>query len=612
MSAVCAERLTAVAVTPAGLRAALRLAETVGGLQVYAPRRLVAEGSTAPVRPFDRIDTLAAELMATATGIVFFLAAGAAVRLIAPYLRAKEADPGVVVVEETCRYAVSLLAGHVGGGNALARRVAACLGAVPVITTATDAADLPAPDLLGRAAGWRHKTPAKAVAAALLAGEPVGLYQDAGEPVAQLDGWPSPWPSGVRQHAALAEVTESAAIIVSDRVLPVNRPDGWLIIRPPSLHLGVGCERGVPEAEIARAVAEHLRAHGLAPGAVAMVATLERKLDEPGLAAWAAGAGLPLRGFPPETLSGVPVPTPSEVVRAAVGTPSVAEAAACLSAGADRPWTAELAGPKGVYGRVTVAVARRRARAGQIAIVGLGPGDPAQMTPAAERALAAAEVVVGYSGYLAQLGSRPAGQRVLGYGLGEERQRCEQAVALAAQGYRAALVGSGDAGVYGMASLTFEVLQERGWDGRWPEVRVLPGITAATAAAALLGAPLGHDFAAISLSDLHTPWATIALRLRAAADADLVVALYNPRSGRRAGHLAAASALLSERRAPATPVGVVRNAFRPDASVMVTTLGELAQAEVDMFTIVLVGNSQTRLVAGHMVTPRGYPQGGGR
>ncbi len=375
----------------------------------------------------------------------------------------------------------------------------------------------------------------------------------------------------------------------------------------------MGCERGVAAGDIAAAVAAHLRKYGLAEGSVAAVATLDRKLDEPGLVAWSAERNLPLRGYAPEALSAMPVPTPSEVVRAAVGTPSVAEAAAALSARGDAGDLsgAELIAPKGVYGRVTVAAARR-CPPGRLSVVGLGPGDPAVMTPAAARAVDGAEVVVGYHGYLAQLGPRPIGQRLEGYSLGEERARAAEAVALAAQGYRVALVSSGDAGIYGMASLTFEVLEDRGWDGAHPAVEVLPGVTAATAAAALLGAPLGHDFAAISLSDLHTPWEAIERRLRAAAEADMVVALYNPRSQRRSEQFVAAAALLGERRAPTTPVGVVRNAFRPDAETLVTTLADLLQARVDMFTIVLVGNSQTRVIAGRMVTPRGYPRGGER
>jgi precorrin-3B C17-methyltransferase len=179
--------------------------------------------------------------------------------------------------------------------------------------------------------------------------------------------------------------------------------------------------------------------------------------------------------------------------------------------------------------------------------------------------------------------------------------RAKQAVAEAAAGRRVAVVCSGDAGVFGMASLVLEVAGPAG-----VEVDIVPGVTAALAAAALLGAPLGHDHAVISLSDLLTPWAAIEARLRAAAAADLVVALYNPRSKGRTWQFDAARAILLEHRPPATPVGVVTDAARPGESVGLTTLGDLDPAAVGMTTCVIVGSSTTRVIGGRMVTPRGY------
>jgi precorrin-3B C17-methyltransferase len=160
-----------------------------------------------------------------------------------------------------------------------------------------------------------------------------------------------------------------------------------------------------------------------------------------------------------------------------------------------------------------------------------------------------------------------------------------------------------------MAALAFAVLAARNWDGSRPEVAVIPGVTAATAAAALLGAPLGQDFAAISLSDLNTPWPVIRRRLEAAAAADLVLALYNPRSGRRPGHLAEAARILLRHRPPDTPVGIVRAAYRPDQEVRIAELGQLASAPADMVTTVVVGSSRTRVVAGRLFTPSRQVEG---
>ena len=181
--------------------------------------------------------------------------------------------------------------------------------------------------------------------------------------------------------------------------------------------------------------------------------------------------------------------------------------------------------------------------------------------------------------------------------------RAKQAVTEACAGRRVAVVCSGDSGVYGMASIAFEIAAA---EAAPVDIEVVPGVTAALAVAALLGAPLGHDHAVISLSDLLTPWGAIEHRVRAAAEADLVTAMYNPRSNGRQWQLPAACAILLEHRAPSTPVGIVTAAGRPDEQVTITTLGEIDPTTVGMTTCVVVGSSTTRIMAGHMVTPRGY------
>jgi len=255
-----------------------------------------------------------------------------------------------------------------------------------------------------------------------------------------------------------------------------------------------------------------------------------------------------------------------------------------------------------------VAVARLRHR-GRLALVGLGPGGPEVRTPQADAELRRASDVVGLDQYVAQVRHllRP-GTRVHESGLGAEEERARCAVALARTGRAVALVGSGDAGVYAMASPALEELADGGPD---VEVVGVPGVTAALAAAALLGAPLGHDHAYVSLSDLHTPWPVIERRVRAAAEGDFVVCFYNPRSRGRREQLPAALDLLAAHRPAATPVGLVRDATRAGEWVEVTTLGALrgdaaALDRVDMTTVVVVGGSLTRLVARRMVTPRGY------
>jgi cobalt-precorrin 5A hydrolase/precorrin-3B C17-methyltransferase len=252
---------------------------------------------------------------------------------------------------------------------------------------------------------------------------------------------------------------------------------------------------------------------------------------------------------------------------------------------------------------VTVAVARRRPR-GRLALVGLGPGARDLLTPRAVEELRRASVIVGLDQYVDQIRDllRP-GTRVLASGLGAEEERARTAVAEARAGHAVALIGSGDAGVYAMAS---PALAEAAED---IDVVGVPGVTAALAAAAILGAPLGHDHVSISLSDLHTPWEVIERRVRAAAEADLVVTFYNPRSRGRDWQLPKALAVLAEHRLPTTPVGIVHAASRPGERSEVTTLAAVdptTLATIDMVTVVTVGNTATRAIAGRMVTPRGY------
>ncbi|MFK0138317.1 precorrin-3B C(17)-methyltransferase [Streptomyces murinus] len=513
--------------------------------------------------------------------LVCFLATGATVRLLAPLLAGKAADPGVVCVDEGGRFAVSLLGGHGGGANELAREVGELLGAEPVVTTATDAVGLAGLDTLGLPC----EGAVAAVSRALLDGEPVVLAAES--------TWPLP-PLPVSPQG-------SYTIRLTDRdVEPGSRE---VLLRPPSLVVGVGASRGAPVDEVLGLIQETLREAGLSPRSVAELATVDAKSKEPGILGAAGRLGVPVVTYSAEELAAVEVPNPSAAPLAAVGTPSVAEAAALLGGG-------ELLVPKrksdASPAMATCAVVRRAGR-GRLAVVGLGPGARDLLTPRATAELRRASVLVGLDQYVDQIRDllRP-GTRVLESGLGAEEERARTAVEQARLGHAVALIGSGDAGVYAMAS---PALAEASDD---IEVIGVPGVTAALAAAAILGAPLGHDHVSISLSDLHTPWEVIERRVRAAAEADLVVTFYNPRSRGRDWQLPKALGILAEHRAPTTPVGVVRNASRPDGSSRVSTLAGLDPASVDMMTVVTVGNTATRTVAGRMVTPRGYRWQNGR
>lgn len=244
---------------------------------------------------------------------------------------------------------------------------------------------------------------------------------------------------------------------------------------------------------------------------------------------------------------------------------------------------------------------------GKIMLVGIGPGSHDHMTHRARAAIAESDVVVGYTTYIKLVADLLEGKEVIRKGMTEELDRAVNALARAREGKKVALISSGDAGVYGMAGPTYEVLFQAGWTPEsGVEVEVVPGASAINACAALVGAPLTHDFCSISLSDLLTPWPVIARRLDAVAAADFVVALYNPKSGRRTQQIVQAQQLLLRHRKPDTPVAVVKSAYRRRERIEFTTLDRMSDCDIGMLTTVLIGNSNTFIRHGLMVTPRGY------
>lgn len=350
------ERYAIVAITRHGTGLGARIQAALPGADLWVPAKFAAAAPagalTFPASP----SRVMAELFQRYTGLIFLVSLGAVVRLIAPHLQDKHLDPAVVVVDDTGQFAIPVLSGHLGGANDLARRVGAALGAQPVITTASDVHQTIAVDLFGRAFGWRIEgwENVTAASAAVVNGEPVAIYQDAGE----ADWWPAdrPLPPGLHRVATLAECAAgAAALVVTDRAeVPAAVRQKAVLYRPRCLVVGVGCNRGTAAAEIRAAVAATLGAHGLSPLAVRNWASIDAKADEEGLLAAAREQGIPLSFFPREQLNAVAVPNPSPAPMRHVGAQGVAEPAALVSAGAG----AELVVPKQKHGNCTVAVAR--------------------------------------------------------------------------------------------------------------------------------------------------------------------------------------------------------------------------------------------------------------
>ncbi len=510
-------------------------------------------------------------------GFVLFCSVGIAVRLVGPLLGSKATDPAVVTVDEAGRFVVPICGGHRGGNN-LARDVAGILGAEAVVTTATDGAGITALDTLP---GFHASGDIAAITRRLVDGQRPAV-------VATLE-WPVPeWNAD-----ADTEPNEDAFIVVTDQQVPPA--PGQVVLNPPSLVVGVGASSDAPATEADRLLRRVLAQAGLSERSVSVVATIDRRANDPVV----TSLDLPVVSFTAEQLATVEVPNPSDVVMSEVGTASVAEAAALLAAGPG----AELIVEKQKASAATVAIARRAVPQGSVSVVGLGPGAVEMRTPQAVTAIRSADVVIGYTYYVDQVDDLCAAHHeVIRSPIGSEVDRCVEALRRAAAGQRVALVCSGDPGVFAMATLVLERAPEFGN----PPVDVVGGVTASLASAAILGAPLAHDHAMISLSDLLTPWEHIVRRVTAVAEADMAVAFYNPKSQRRVTQLDEAITILSKHRPGTTPVAVVVNATREGERTFLSTLDTFDASVVDMFSLVVVGSSTTQIINGRMVTPRGY------
>jgi cobalt-precorrin 5A hydrolase/precorrin-3B C17-methyltransferase len=601
MTDLLPDDIAIIVLGPGGAALGRRLRTALPGARLHGPRAHPDEWDEV----YDRASLHIARLFEAAQPIIGLCASGILIRSVAPLLTAKRQEPPVVAVVEDGSVAVPLIGGH-RGANALARAVAELTGGTAAITTAGDlrlglALDEPPP-------GWRIANPEKVkpVAAALLRGDPVALIEE----VAGAE-WVRAgrirWTEGSKER-----------VVVTDH--EVGPDADALVFHPPILALGIGCERGCSAEEISDLARSALAEAGLARGAVAAIVSIELKLGEPGIHALAAELGVPARFFAAQRLL-AETPRLSErsgAVFRATGCWGVAEGAALAAVGR----AGVLVLPKRKSRHATCAIARApepiaadaigRSQ-GKLAVIGIGPGDPAWRTPEASAALARASDVVGYGLYLDLLGRAIDGKKRHASAIGEEEARVRLALDLSAGGRSVALVSSGDSGIYGLAPLVFELL-DRAAKPEWRtvELSVCPGLSALQAAAARAGAPLGHDFCAISLSDLLTPWDTIRARLEAAGAADFVIALYNPRSARRPARLTEAADILLRHRPAQTPVFLGRNLGRDGEKRHIVALSELAGAEIDMLTLVLVGSTRTRHIDGnppYLYTPRGYFDG---
>ncbi len=501
--------------------------------------------------------------------IIGLCACGILMRALGSHLANKLKEPPVIAVAEDGSSVVPLLGGH-HGANDIARRIAKLVGGHAAITTASDVRFGKSFDEPDAGHVLSPASDMKATTAARLRGEPVGV-----------------------------EITEFIPSASASKIT----------YHPLTLVIGVGCERGTSPEEVSGLIKETLQQNNLAVQSIASFASIDIKEDEPAIAALHD-----VKFFSAEELNALApkLKTPSDVVMMEVGTPGVAEAAALAGAGPG----AELIVPKVKSKRATVAVARApkpllqlhgRSK-GHLSIIGIGPGDKWSRSRDAVQYLYLATEWVGYDLYLDLVSDLRTDQTEHRFPLGGEEDRVRHAIHLAKQGKRVALICSGDAGIYAMAALVYEVIDK---EPCRVGVEVVPGISAFQAAAAKAGAMIGHDFCCISLSDLLTPWPDIERRVKAAAEGDFVISFYNPRSLKRRDQIERAMKILKPWRPPETPVVIASELGRPKENVRVIRFDEFNPKDVDMLTLVMVGSSQSKAFKRgdgktYAYTPRGY------
>jgi len=576
-----------------GYKIARKIADILGS-QIHGREGRVVDVDATFENTLDHIRVL----FSSGTPIVGVCAAGILVRGVAPLLVDKLNEPPVVAVPDDGSTVIPLLGGH-RGANRLARQIAIGLEAHASITTAGDIAmgvALDEPPLGYRLQNFKD---AKPVMASLLNGSSVRIL---GENIFDI------------HSSSAAEIT----LAVSET--PMVGDEMTLVYHPQKYALGLGCARGCSVDEMWNLVSKCMEEANIAAGSISSVGSLDLKGDEPAIIETALRLGVPFRLFEASELESLTpkLANPSEVVFTEVGCHGVSEAAAIALSGGS------LVVEKKKTMNATCAIAKSeniitemngRSR-GKLSIVGIGPGQHSWRTPEASALISEAEELVGYGLYIDILGPLAIGKKRSDFPLGGEEARCRYALEEAGKGKNVALICSGDAGIYAMGALVFELLDrnenEMGVSdaAKRIEVQCTPGVSALQGAAARAGAPLGHDFCTISLSDLLTPREDIIRRLHAAAEGDFVIAFYNPVSKTRRTLLAEAREILLKYRPNDTPVMLASSLGRPEEEVRYRRLDELEVDEVDMLTVVLIGSSNSRLAnlgeGARMFTPRGY------
>ncbi len=541
--------------------------------------------------------------------IIFVGSVGASIRLINSLLSSKDKDPGVIVIDKKGSKIIPIIGAHQSNIQNIAFQICNLFSGEIIETNNSIDQNYLNIDSFGNQWGWKRsgdikdwsklvikQSHKKEIFCSQLSGNNLWKTSKVGNTITQLSD------KDFEQKKSIFHIS------IFD-----NHTNTW---HPPTLWIGLGCERNTSKELIEESLQSFLATNNLSPLSIAGFATVDLKNDEKAILEISREKNLPIKFFTSEELSAINTPNPSDIVLDEIGTPSVAEAACILAAGQGSKLLKEKKiykntdSSKSTFGAVTIAVSESINQysplTGEIHVVGSGPGDISYLTNDARKALSKCSIWIGYKMYLDLIKPlKRKDQIMIESNLTEERERCEKAIKLAEEGIKVALISSGDAGFYGMAGLLLELIQKVNKDFR-PSFEVHPGISSMQLAAALGGAPLMNDFCSISLSDKLTPWESIEKRIAGALLGDFVIAIFNPQSLERNWQLKRAIELCLGYRPGDTPVLVGRQVGRENQSKSFFSLDSIPLQDIDMLSIIIIGNSKTTLVDEIFLTPRGY------
>ena len=541
---------------------------------------------------------------------IFIGSVGATTRLISSFISSKEYDPGVIVTDKRGSKIIPVLNLHHNQTKNIALKLHNLIGGEIVETNNSSLENLLNLDSFGENWGWRRSGSTKDWSKLVInqsKNQAISFKQFSGNEL---------W-KRCKSSKNLNHLDDCDDVYNKELTFFVGiKKQCQTTWHPPTLWLGMGCERNTNKKFIQESLNQFLDDNEISLLSIAGIATVDLKKDEKAILDIARDNKWPIKFLTTKQLSKKNVPNPSQAVFDEIGSYSVAEASCLIAAGKDAKLLVEkhivtnkkFSGDRA--GAVTLAVAQSKNQfapsRGHIHVIGSGPGNLSFLTIDAKVALSECPVWIGYKMYLDLLDPLLREDQIrIDSEITEEKKRCEKAISLAQEGIKVALVSSGDSSIYGMAGLLLELIQNLDKTVR-PSFTIHPGISCIQLAASLAGSPLMNDFCAISLSDKLTPWEIIEKRIKGALLGDFVVGIFNPKSKERDWQLKKTIKMFLEKRKKETPILIARQVGRQDQKINFCTLEDFPHDRIDMLTLIIVGNSKTKLVGNKFISPRGY------